>query len=300
MIRGHRASWRPRRATTPRVPIGYAHDLSAWHPLSHDARMSLRADFADRYGPWAVVTGASSGIGAEFARQLAAAKISVVLVARRRERLEELGAQLGAPYRVCAHDLAEPSSIDALVDEVADLDVGLVVNNAGLSWKGAFLEHDRAHARRMIELNCQAPVALTHALAPRLAARGRGGVIMVSSTGAFQGLPWSAVYGATKAFDLLFGEALRVELASQHVDVLTLAPGGTDTEGPMNTGVDPDKVPMKLMSVTPVVAAALAGLGRRSLVVPGAINRANHLVTRLVPRGLAARAAGRILRRVMV
>ena len=265
-------------------------------------RMVLRRDFVDRYGTWAVVTGASSGIGAEFARQLAAAGVAVAVVARRRDRLEDLGAQLraahGVEVRVCVHDLAEPSSIAALAAEVADLDVGLVVNNAGLSWKGRFLDHDPAHQRRMIELNCQSPVALTHALGPRLVARGRGGVIVVSSTGAFQGLPWSAVYGATKAFDLLFGEALREELAEHGVDVLTLAPGGTDTEGPMNSGVDPAKVPGKLMSVTPVVAAALAGLGRRSVVVPGATNRVAHFATRMVSRAFAARAAGRIMRRV--
>jgi uncharacterized protein len=260
--------------------------------------MALRSDFLDRYGPWAVVTGASSGIGAELARQLAAAGLSVVLVARRRERLEELAATLPTPSRVCALDLVDPDAPDAVAAAVADLDVGLVINNAGLSWKGPFGEHDRAHARRMIELNCQAPVALTHALLPRLVARGRGGVIIVASTGAFQGLPWSAVYGATKAFDLLFGEALHVELAPHHIDVVTLAPGGTDTEGPMNTGVDPTKVPGKLMSVTPVAAAALAGLGRRSIVVPGATNRFAHFATRFVPRSLAARTAGRIMRRV--
>lgn len=264
--------------------------------------MALRPDFVDRYGPWAVVTGASSGIGAEFARQLAAARLSVVLVARRRERLEALAAELraahGVEVRVCAHDLAEPSAIDALAAAVAELELGLVVNNAGLSWKGSFLEQDLAAARRMIELNCQAPVALTHALAPRLAARGRGGVVIVSSTGAFQGLPWSAVYGATKAFDLLLGEALAVELAGRGVDVVTLAPGGTDTEGPMNTGVDPAKVPGKLMAVGPVVAAALEGLGRRALVVPGATNRVAHLATRVVSRSFAARTAGRIMKRV--
>ena len=262
-----------------------------------------RRDLALRYGPWAVVTGASSGIGAEFARQLAARKLSVVLVARRRERLATLAAELeqahGVGVRVAARDLCEPGSAEAVAADVADLDVGLVVNNAGLGWKGAFVEQDPAAQRRMIELNCVAPVALTRALAPRLIARGRGGLIIVSSTGAFQGLPWSALYGATKGFDLLLGEALRVELRPHGVDVLTLAPGGTDTEGPMNTGVDPAKVPGKLMPVGPVVSAALAGLCRRGLVVPGASNRAAGLAVRLVPRSVAASAAGRILRRVM-
>ncbi|MEZ4403253.1 MAG: SDR family NAD(P)-dependent oxidoreductase [Kofleriaceae bacterium] len=262
----------------------------------------LRKDFATRYGRWAVVTGASSGIGAEFARQLAAAGVSVVLVARRRERLaalaDELRAQHRVEARVSAHDLADPAAAAALAAAVEDLDLGLVVCNAGTSWKGRFLEQDPADQRRMIEVNCQAPVALARALGPRLAARGRGGLVIVSSTGAFQGLPWSAVYGATKAFDLLLGEALQVELGDHGVDVLTLCPGGTDTEGPMNTGVDPSKAPVKLMPVGPVVAAALAGLGRRGLVVPGAANRVGVLAIRAVPRGVAARTAGRIMKRV--
>jgi len=264
--------------------------------------MALRRDFVDRYGRWAVVTGASSGIGAEFARQLAAGGLAVALVARRRERLDQLAARLradhGVEIRVCVHDLADSASIGTLAAELSDVEIGLVVNNAGLSYKGDFLAHDPAHDRRMIELNCQAPVAINHAFGPRLVARGRGGIIIVSSMGAFQGLPWSAVYGATKAFDLLYGEALHVELAPHGVDVVTLAPGGTDTDGPMNTGVDPAKVPGTLMSVVPVVAAALSGLGRRSVVVPGTTNRLVQLATRLVPRGFAARTAGRIMRRV--
>ncbi|HVV85152.1 MAG TPA: SDR family NAD(P)-dependent oxidoreductase [Kofleriaceae bacterium] len=264
---------------------------------------SVRRDLVERYGPWAVVTGASSGIGAEFARQLAARGLSVVLVARRRDKLAALASELAAAHgvdvRVAAHDLCAAGAVEALIAQLDNLDVGLVVNNAGLGWKGAFVDQDPAEQRRMIELNCTAPVALTRALAPRLVARGRGGIVIVSSTGAFQGLPWSALYGATKAFDLLLGEALRVELRGHGVDVLTLAPGGTDTEGPMNTGVDPGKVPGKLMPVAPVVTAALAGLGRRGLVVPGAGNRAAHLAVRMVPRAVAASAAGRILRRVM-
>ncbi|MBK9034177.1 MAG: SDR family NAD(P)-dependent oxidoreductase [Myxococcales bacterium] len=262
----------------------------------------LRKDFATRYGTWAVVTGASSGIGAEFARQLAAAGVAVVLVARRRDRLTTLAAELAHAHRVDSRvlplDLADPGAAAALADGVADLDVGLVICNAGTSWKGGFLDHDPADQRRMIEVNCQAPVAVARALGPGLTARGRGGLIIVSSTGAFQGLPWSAVYGATKAFDLLLGEALAVELRPAGVDVVTLCPGGTDTEGPMNTGVDPAKSPVKLMPVGPVVRAALAGLGRRTLVIPGAVNRVGVTALRVVPRGVAARTAGRIMKRV--
>jgi uncharacterized protein len=262
----------------------------------------LRSDFADRYGPWAIVTGASSGIGAEFARQVAAAGGSVVLVARRRDKLDALAAELRTAHRVdtrvCAFDLADPAAPTALAAAVADLELGLLINNAGTSWKGAFLAHDAVDQRRMIEINCQAPVALTRAIGPRLIDRGRGGVVIVSSTGAFQGLPWSAVYGATKAFDLLLGEALHVEFGEHGVDVVTLCPGGTDTEGPMNSGVDVAKVPVKLMAVGPVVRAGLAGLGRRSVVVPGAVNQIGAIAIRAVPRSIAAGTAGRIMKRV--
>lgn len=265
--------------------------------------MARREDFSQQYGPWAVVTGASSGIGAEFARQLAARGLAVALVARRRDRLEALAAELTAAHgvetRVLERDLAAPGGATALLDELAPLDVGMLVNNAGLGLKGRLIDLDPQVMRRLVELNCQVPLALAHGLGRRLVERGRGAIIMVASTGGFQALPWSAVYGASKGFDLLLGEALAVELRQDGIDVLTLAPGGTDTEGPMNTGVDPSRVPGKLMAVGPVVRAALAGLGRRTLVIPGAGNRAAAWATRLVPRAVAARAAGRIMKRVM-
>jgi len=261
----------------------------------------MRAGFRERYGRWAVVTGASSGIGAEFARQLAAAGLSLVLVARRRDRLEELAADLAAAHgveaRVSEHDLAAPGAVAALAAEVAELDVGLLVNNAGFGMKGGFFELDASEQRRMVELNCQVPVALTHALGAPMAARGRGGIVIVASTAAFQGLPWSSLYGATKGFDLLLGEGLWGELTPMGVDVLTLCPGPTDTEGPRRTGVNPDKVPGKLMAVGPVVRAAMHGLGRRAVVIPGVRNRLGSFLTRLVPRSLATRTAGKLVRR---
>lgn len=265
--------------------------------------MTTADRFRARFGPWAVVTGASSGIGAEFARQLAARGLAVVLVARRRDKLEALAAELTAAHGVgvlvVERDLAAAGGAEALLAETETLDVGLLVNNAGVGLKGRLVDIEPHVLRRLVELNCQVPLALAHGFGRRLVARGKGGIVMVASTGGFQGLPWSAAYGASKGFDLLLGEALTVELRTDGVDVLTLAPGGTDTEGPMNTGVDRSKVPGKLMGVEPVVRAALAGLGRRTLVIPGAGNRAAAWATRLVPRAVAARAAGRIMKRVM-
>ena len=162
--------------------------------------MAQRAKFLARYGPWAVVTGASSGIGAEFARQLAERGLSLVLVARRREKLEALGAELyathGTDVRVVPCDLADEDGAAHLIDEVADLDVGLLINNAGVGLKGRLVDIDPGVLRRLVEVNCQAPLALAHGFGRRLVARKRGGMVIVASTGGFQALPWSAAYGA--------------------------------------------------------------------------------------------------------
>jgi short-subunit dehydrogenase len=262
----------------------------------------MASDFPQHYGPWALVTGASSGIGEEFARQLAARGLHVAVVARRRERLEALATELhvrhGAEVRIIGADLTDPSAPDAIADATADLDVGLLVNNAGFGEKGGFLEIPLAKQLRMIELNCKVPVWLTHKMAPALIDRGRGGIVIVASTAAFQGVPYTSVYAATKSFDLMFGDALGYELARQGVDVVTVCPGPTDTEGPRRTGVNPDRVPVKLMPPEVVVRHTLDALGRRTVVIPGTANKAAAFLTRLVPRRLAARIAGRMIERV--
>jgi short-subunit dehydrogenase len=187
-----------------------------------------------RYGDWALVTGASAGIGAAFARALAREGISVVLVARREARLRELAAELvrehGVDTRVVAADLGAPEGVDAVVAAVADLDVAMLVNNAGVGYAGTFARQDPERLREMIELNCTAPVLLTRRLLERMLARGRGAVIVVASVAGRQPVPLHALYSATKAFDLVFGEAIWVELREQGVDVLALQPGPVATE----------------------------------------------------------------------
>ena len=258
--------------------------------------------FLERYGRWAVVTGASSGIGAEFARQLAARGLSLILVARRRDRLDALSAELSAKHAVevivSERDLVAPGAVDGLVADVGDRDLGLLVNNAGFGLKGPFFELALSEQRRMIELNCQVPMALTHILGKRLLARGRGGIVFVASGAAFQGMPGTSLYAATKSFDLLLGEGLWGELRTTGVDVLTLCPGSTDTEGPRRTGVKSERVPGGMMHVEPVVRAALDGLGRRVSVIPGTLNRAAQFLTRLLPRSFSTRMAGRMIERV--
>src|SRR5437667_66045 len=164
------------------------------------------------YGEWALVTGASAGIGAAFARKLAAQSVNVVLVARRADRLEALAAELrerhGVKTRVVPEDLERDGAAERLLEWVRDLEIGILVNNAGFSTVGRFERVAREKILGMIRVNCLAVAALTHAFLPAMQARRRGAVIIVSSVAGYQPLGFAATYGATKAFDLMLGEAL--------------------------------------------------------------------------------------------
>lgn len=262
---------------------------------------AVKDDFARKYGPWALVTGASSGIGAEFARQLAARGLSLVLAARRKERLDALAESLtrdhGVEVRVVSIDLARRDFLPAIEAAAQGVEIGLLVNNAGFGAKGRFLDSDLDQQLEMLDVNCRASLVLAHAFGRKMAARHRGGIIFTSSTAAFQGTPFTSHYAATKGWGLQLAEGLACELRSDGIDVLALCPGATDTEGPRRTGVDPARVPVKMMATTPVVAAALKGLGKKAIVIPGAINRLAYAAVRLTPRSFAAEAAGRLIRR---
>ena len=174
---------------------------------------------AERYGPWAVVTGASAGIGAEFARRIAERGINVVLVARRRNRLEQLASTIEDMYRVQARvapvDLASRELIQVLQPVLADIEVGLLVNCAGYGSSGPFLDTDVSVQESMINVNCRASMLLTHEIAQGMRDRGRGGVIFVSSVNGFCASRGMANYNATKAYDLLFAEGLAEEILNQ-------------------------------------------------------------------------------------
>ena len=186
--------------------------------------------------------------------------------------------------------VSRPDFLPALQQQIGGREIGLVVNNAGFGDKGAFLESDIGMQLRMLDTNCRAPLILTHAFGQGLAARGRGGIVFTSSTAAFQGLPFSSHYAATKGYGLQLAEGIWYELRSRGVDVLALCPGPTDTEGPRRTGVDPAKVPIKMMDVAPVVKDALAALGKAPAVIPGFANRAMYWAVKLL-RAASRRAS---------
>ncbi len=239
----------------------------------------------EKHGPWAVVTGASSGLGEHFARHLAGLHFDLVLTARREDRLNELADELTRTHAVRVRcvplDLAAEGAAEALAESVRDLDVGLLVNNAGFGYFGRFVNQDRRRLAEMIGLNCTAVTLLAHIFAGRLARRGRGGIIIVASLAGFQATPFMSVYGATKGFDLLLGEGLGRELKGTGVDVLVLNPGATHTEFGEVAGSSGNAMGMKAERVT---AAALRSLGRRRSIVTGFHNALVVLLGRLLPR----------------
>ncbi len=237
--------------------------------------------FAERYGPWAVVTGAAAGIGRAFAQELHRRGVSVLAVDRDGDGLTRLTHDLPGS-RGLTLDLTRQDAAEVVAAE--GLDVGLLINNAGAALTGPLLEHDPAGEADILHLNTRAPLLLTRALAPSMAERGRGGLIFVASTIAFNGGPFLANYAATKAWNVAFADALTVELADSGVDVQCVAPGMTATEalaGSMN--VDRLKIPP--LRPEDVARASLDGLGRSSLVIPGAVNKASTFLSRrLLPR----------------
>ncbi|HVM96509.1 MAG TPA: SDR family oxidoreductase [Candidatus Acidoferrales bacterium] len=243
-----------------------------------------RATMRERYGEWALVTGASAGIGAEFARALAREGMSCVLTARREDRLQvlanELQQQYGVATRIVVADLEQAGGAEQVAEAVRDIDVAVFINNAGFGYSGRFDKQDVQRLRAMVEVNCVAPVVLAGHLLPRLRQRGRGAMIISGSIAGRQPLPYHALYSATKVFDLHVGEALWAELRGTGVDVLVLEPGPTESEfrdvaGEIREVGEP---------AANVVALSLDALGLQPSVISGWFNWARATFARLVPR----------------
>lgn len=250
--------------------------------------------------PVALITGASAGIGLEFAVRLAERGYDLILVARRRDRLLELAAQVRAEHaqvraEVIAADLSGAASAATVAAETARLGmhVDLLVNNAGFGTHGYFETISTEREHEEISLNVATLVGLTHAFLPAMLARGRGGVINVASTAAFQPVPYMAVYGATKAFVRSFSEALHEEVRGRGVRVLALCPGPTATEF-FDTAVAAPRGPIR--TVREVVESGLRAYDAgKAVTIDGFSNQLLIALSNLIPRQWATRIAGRIM-----
>lgn len=249
--------------------------------------------FARRYGPWAVVAGASEGLGAAFATELSRRGLGVVLAARRPGPLAQLAAGLPGESVTVAADLATPEGVSAVVDASADRQVGLVVCNAAYAPIGSFLDLTAEQAQRAVAVNCLAPMAFAQQFLPPMRARRRGGFVVMSSLSGLQGTPPITLYAATKAFGAVFAEGLWAELRGCGVDVLTCVAGPVRTPGLVESTLQAPGT----LEAHEVALAALRGLGRGPRTVPGAVPRISQfLMSRLLPRRAAIAIVSRASR----
>jgi short-subunit dehydrogenase len=251
---------------------------------------------------WAVITGASSGLGSIFADHLAKRGMSLVLTGRDEARLSAVAQQVGkkcVDVEVVVGDLGTAAGVDDLVARLDGRAIEVLVNNAGFGTYGPFAEIDAGREHELVAVNVDALVRLTHAVLPGMLARGRGGILNVASTIAFQPGPYQATYGASKAFVLSLSHALWAETRGTGVTVTALCPGPTRTGfvDALGSDVSHTAVYRHLAAPEPVVAAGLRALDRgHAVVVPGMRNRVIATGGRLTPGWLSARISGRMLR----
>ncbi|HEX2998055.1 MAG TPA: SDR family NAD(P)-dependent oxidoreductase [Anaerolineales bacterium] len=255
--------------------------------------------FSKEYGPWALVTGAAMGLGAEFARQLAQNGLNLALLDIQEEALAStsraLASKCNVEIRPIILDLGIPDLLPQLISSTSDLGIGLLVNNAGISAIGHFLDLPLEKHLAILAVNARAPMILAHHFGGLMRERKRGGMIFVSSMSALTGTSYVSEYSATKAHDLALGEALWQEMRSFNVDVLTTIVGAADTPGWRAEIPDPDtKTWPPVMTAEDTVRETLATLGKAPSIVPGAQNRlATFLTTRLLSRKSAVEAVGK-------
>ncbi|MAQ19167.1 MAG: short-chain dehydrogenase [Sandaracinus sp.] len=251
-----------------------------------------------RHGPWALVAGASEGLGAAFAEGAAAAGLGVIGVARSEGKLaatlDAIGRRHGVPTLAVPLDLARPDAAAVLRERVADREVGTLVYDAAYAPVGAFLDAPLSDALLAVDVNVRAPLALVHAFGGPMATRGRGAIVWVSSMSGFHGTARLATYAGTKAFGRVFTEGLWDELRAAGVDVLVSCPGAVGTPRYLATTAK-DVGPV--MDAEQVVRETYGALGHRPTLVPGRVNRAaRRVLGRLLPGALAVRLMGRSTR----
>lgn len=258
--------------------------------------------FSEKYGSWGIIAGASEGLGAEYAGQLAARGLNLVLIARRMERLKSLAATLASQYGIrtkCLEvDLSNVDAAEQIVSQTMDLDIGLLVYNAAFSAIGPFHEQSMDAHMRELHTNIHSPFKLIYLLSQHFLDRGRGGILLMSSLSAYQGSAYISTYAATKAFTIVLAEGLWEEWRTRGVDVLVCVSGAIRTPNtlasqPRKTGGIADQ----MMDPAQVAEEALNALGRQPYVIPGRMNRfASFFMRHLLPRKVGIKFMGKTLK----
>ena len=260
----------------------------------------MNSEFINRYGPWAIITGATSGIGKAFAHAVAQRGVHPLLLARREDELKRVAAEVKAATGVdCDYivlDLASPEFIAVLERYCAGRDIGLVVSNAGYNPAGEFLAHEEKELLRILDVNSRAALLLAHTFLPLMKQRKSGGFLLIGSIEGFIGSPFSAVYSASKAFIQSLGEALWGEFKQHKVDVLVVSPGATDT--PLLASRNVSNIP-GVMSPDAVAQFGLDRLNRGPGGVPGMINKMQIVLLRILPRKWAVSLVGAAMKKVI-
>ena len=255
--------------------------------------------FLEKYGPWALVAGASQGIGRAFAHCLAKRGLQLVLVARAEDPLVALSGELENRYQVqtlhLSVDLSTTDALDRIAAATEAVEIGLVVYNAAFADTGPFVDRGQESLSRLVATNCTGPLYSCRHFGGKMAERGRGGIILMSSMSGFQGTPYVAAYAASKAFNLVLAEGLWYELKSANVDVLACCPGPTGTPG-FNNSLEGKRPPVfpPVLSPARVAEQSLRNLGKRSVLVPSFANRlASFFMQKLLPRQAGVRIMGK-------
>jgi len=256
-------------------------------------------NYKEKYGEWALITGASSGIGEEFARRLAQQGMNIILVARRRNLLSKLALEIKQNFKVktliVCLDLTKDESYLKLFDKVGDREIGLLINNAGFGSIGQFDKIDTEHEMSMVKLNCVAPTVITHYFVEPMIERKKGAIIFLGSVAGFYPVPFMTTYAATKVFNSYLGIALWFELKKHNIDVLSLNPGGTTTgfQRIAKTTTGPF-----VRTPHEVVTTALKSLGKRHSVIDGFPNKIMVGFSKIVPSKLLVTITGNLSQRL--
>lgn len=258
--------------------------------------------FKEKYGDWALVTGASSGIGKEYAVIIAAQGLNIVLVARNDKKLRSIEKEIISKHhvnvKIIVADLTSEVDIDTILKETNDLEIGLLVNNAGREDSNHFLKINTKEHLETIALNIKAPLLLTHHFGAKMVGRKKGGIINMSSIVAFQGVPYIVNYAGTKAYNLIFSEGIASEFKKHNIDVLAVTPGFTKTK--LARAYDFTETPFKPLDPNFVALKAVKDLGRKRLSIPGFINAFLYWNGKLLfSRSMNTASFGMVFRKVL-